>query len=72
MNQENELGGKERPPKYISAESLRDWLLEQKVIEIIFGENTHTEIVKRASSILKFLANESSLPAEAIDLVWKC
>jgi ubiquitin carboxyl-terminal hydrolase 9/24 len=63
---------KEKPPKYITAESLKDWILSQKVLEIVFGENTHVEIVKRSSCILKFLAKQGSLPPESVDLLWKC
>jgi len=51
---------------------MRDWILSQKLIETVFGENTHLEIVKRSGCILKFLAKMSSLPLEAIDLIWKC
>ena len=49
-------GMKLKPPKWLSAETLKDWLIQQKVLETVFGENTHLEIVKRTGSILKFLA----------------
>jgi hypothetical protein len=38
----------------------------------VFGENTHLEIVKRTGCILKFLARQNALPAETIELIWKC
>lgn len=38
----------------------------------MFGENTHLEIVKRSSCILKFLAKQGALPEESVDLLWKC
>ena len=66
------LNMKEKPPKYINADSLKEWILNQKLLEIVFGENTHVEIVKRSSCILKFLAKQGSLPAESVDLLWKC
>jgi hypothetical protein len=63
---------KEKPPKFVSAESLKQWILDQKVLDIIFGENTHVEIVKRSSSLIMFLAKEGALPNEVVDLVWRC
>ncbi len=62
---------KEKPPKFVSAESLKQWLLDQKVLEIIFGESTHVEIVKRSSSVIIFLAKEGALPNEVVDIVWR-
>jgi hypothetical protein len=42
------------------------------VLETVLGENTHIEIVKRSGCLLKFLAKQGSLPAEMIELIWKC
>lgn len=50
------MGVKLKPLKWLNAEHLKNWILQQNVLEVVFGENTHTEIVKRSSSILKFLA----------------
>lgn len=61
-----------KPPKWLSAETLTHWLIEQRVLDIVFGENTHLEIVKRTGSILIFLARQNALPAETVDLIWKC
>lgn len=51
-------GVKIKPLKWLTSELLKDWILQNKILEIVFGENTHTEIVKRSSSILKFLAKQ--------------
>jgi hypothetical protein len=51
-----------RPPKWLTADTLKQWILEEKILEIVLGENTHLEIVKRSSCILKFLAKEDALP----------
>lgn len=67
------VGGKTiRPPKFITAEILKNWILESSLLGIVFGENTHLEIVKRSGCILKFLAKQGALPEESIDLLWKC
>lgn len=51
---------------------MRKWLQDQKILEIVFGDNTHLELVKRGGCILKFLAKQQDLPKEALDLLWKC
>ena len=61
-----------KPPKWLTAEYLRDWILNQKVLDTILGENTHLEIVKRSGCILKFLARLGSLPIESVEMIWKC
>lgn len=61
-----------KPPKWLTAQTLKDWILKERILEIVLGENTHLEIVKRSGCILKFLAKEASLPYETVDLIWKC
>jgi hypothetical protein len=61
-----------RPLNFVTTEILRDWILQTNLLSIVFGENTHLEIVKRSGCILKFLANQGSLPEESVDLLWKC
>jgi len=50
---------------------MRDWILNERILDVVFGENTHLEIVKRSGCILKFLAKQGSLPPETVDLIWK-
>lgn len=56
------------PPK------MAEWLLQNKVVDILFGEGAHVEIVKRSDPIIKFLARHapSSLNEETVELIWKC
>ena len=66
------VGGKLKPPKWLTSEYLKNWILEQHVLETVLGDNTHLEIVKRSGCLLKFLANLGALPIETVDLIWKC
>lgn len=65
-------GYKLKPTKWLTQEILKDWILEQNVLETVLGHNTHLEIVKRSGCLLKFLAKQNSLPETVIDLLWKC
>ena len=56
QDQEMNGGHKMSPPKWLTAEYLKKWIIDQKVLDTAFGEGTHLEIVKRAGCLLKFLA----------------
>jgi len=62
---------KVKPMKFMTAPLLKEWLSENRVVEIVLGENTHVEIVKRAGPVIKFLAKHDALPADFVDLLWK-
>ncbi|GIX80710.1 ubiquitin carboxyl-terminal hydrolase 34 [Caerostris darwini] len=50
--------------------SLANWLIENKIIECIFGPNLHVELIKQSHIILNFLAMEGRITNEHIDAVW--
>jgi len=60
-----------KAPKWLTPEAMRDWILNERILHIVYGENTHLEIVKRSGCILKFLAKQGALPTEAVELIWK-
>jgi hypothetical protein len=45
-----------KPPKWLTPDIMRDWILNERILDIVLSENTHLEIVKRSGCILKFLA----------------
>lgn len=49
-------GFKIRPTQYLDSQLLTEWLLKEKVAEIIFGDTAHPEILKRAGPILRYMA----------------
>ena len=49
---------------------LAKWLLENKIIEHIFGPNLHVEIIKQSQIILNILAVEGKITNEHIDCIW--
>lgn len=57
-NMDNDMMGIKnfKGPKWLSSEIMKDWILNERILEIVLGENTHLEIVKRSSCLLKFLA----------------
>jgi hypothetical protein len=50
-----------------------NWILENKVIEFIFEENPHSELIKRSSCILYLLVQElETFPESMIQMIWNC
>ena len=49
-----------------------EWIVENKVIEFIFVENPHSELIKRASGILYvfYYYDNNTFPEHYIDLIW--
>ena len=56
---------------YFTPEELVKWLLETKVIEIIYEKHTHIELIKRSVDLLKFITqNIESFPDKLINTIW--
>lgn len=51
---------------------LCNWIIENKIIDYLFGPNLHTELLKQCLTILIFLASNNRLTVEHIDLIWSC
>jgi hypothetical protein len=62
------------PSEYMTTGAFVRWLMEKKVLEVVLGEGTHTEIVKRSGPILKFLLKYGNgcFDASCVNIVWKC
>uniref|UniRef100_A0A4W5MSR6 UBP34/UBP24/USP9X/USP9Y-like ARM repeat region domain-containing protein n=1 Tax=Hucho hucho TaxID=62062 RepID=A0A4W5MSR6_9TELE len=52
------------------AKELADWLINNNVVEHIFGPNLHIEIIKQCQVILNFLAAEGRLSTQHVDCIW--
>lgn len=62
----NEIGAQDKFQECI--EKFRDWILNNKIIEHIFGPNCHVEIIKQSHTILNFVAY--SLNDEHVNVIW--
>ncbi|CAF4267695.1 unnamed protein product, partial [Rotaria sp. Silwood2] len=51
---------------------LANWIIDNKIIDYLFGPNLHTELLKQCLTILIFLASNNRLTVEHIDLIWSC
>lgn len=60
--------------EFFTGQMMCEWFVSNKVIEIIFGEGSHIEIVKRSAPILKMLARfgQGVFDQSTVDLIWRC
>lgn len=59
--------------KWLTFDKYAKWLIERKIVEYIFYENPHVELIKRSVEILKLLANnEATFPPSIIEMMWVC
>ena len=47
------------------------YLLQYRVVDILFGRFIHTELINRAHGILRFLASHDALKKTHLDMMWK-
>jgi hypothetical protein len=57
----------------MTTNAMRDWLVQNKVLESCLGENTHVEIIKRTAPLVKFMIKygNGSFDASGVELIWK-
>jgi hypothetical protein len=67
----NSFGTKQaqKPPKWVNVDRLQEWILSERVVELLLVEYLHVEVIKRCKEILGFLAGRSALLNENLDLL---
>ena len=53
-----------------AASRLADWLVENRLVEHMFGPNLHVELIKQSQPLLIFLAVEGRIRREHVDCIW--
>lgn len=50
---------------------LSAWVAQKRVVEEIFGDRIHREVVSRSALLVKFLAETNKLSAHYLDVIWQ-
>jgi hypothetical protein len=61
-----------RRSRWLKPEFLLNWIHENKLTELLLGESSHIEVIKRSACVLRFLSYHNQLTKEHLDLLWKC
>ena len=67
-------GTAEAPPSpsaWTNPDLLVDWLQREQVVELIFGEGLHDQVVRRCHEVLRFLALRGAFDGRLLDLIWR-
>lgn len=55
----------------IGQQNMLQWVQRNKLIDYLFGDNSHPELMKRSKEIIYFLAVEGKLTAKDVDMIWE-
>lgn len=59
--------------KWLNPEKYANWIISEGIIDFIFRENPHVELIKRSTEIMRLLAlDEVLFTSELVDLMWSC
>lgn len=51
-------------------QQLNSWLIENQIVEHMFGPNLHVEVIKQSNTLLTYLAIEGKITKEHIEIMW--
>ena len=67
--------GQQPPPPpplpWTTPDLLVQWVRKMQVVELIFGEGLHDQVVRRCVDVLVFLAMRGALDERVLDMVWR-
>lgn len=59
--------------QFLDMKSFSHWIIENKVMDFIFKEKPHSELIKRSYSILYLMAQDAeTFPDEMVSMIWSC
>ena len=56
--------------RYFNEVNLANFLVEEKIFELLLTDAWHAEVFKRAIPILKFMVIQTSITVDQIDALW--
>ena len=62
--------GFDKSSQYLTPELFIEWIIKNKVIELLIGDSLHIEIIKRCHDIIKFMCKYGHFPLEMLDIIW--
>ena len=59
------------PSTWSTPEMIVAWLQREQLVELIFGEGLHDQVVRRCQEVLRFLALCNAFDQRLLDIVWR-
>ena len=57
--------------KFITPDFLMKWIEDNKLLQLLFGNESHPQLMKQSVDILKFICTESTLKIDHLDIIWE-
>lgn len=58
--------------RWLSKDTLMEWLQDKQVFQLIFGESLHVEVLKKSLFLLDFMQECGRIGEPEIGLMWEC
>ncbi|CDW85633.1 ubiquitin carboxyl-terminal hydrolase family protein [Stylonychia lemnae] len=58
--------------RWLTPEKLIEWMDEQKIFDLVFGDSLHSEVIKKSYSLLQFLYQNNRIRQKELDKMWDC
>jgi hypothetical protein len=71
LNEIKKMFDKRNKLKEVSPKTLANWLAESKVIEYIYQEAKHPELISRSADLIIILAENNKLKEETLEMLWE-
>jgi ubiquitin C-terminal hydrolase len=59
-----------RTTRWLTATSLMGWIETNQLVELLFSEKSHLELIRRASDVMTFISSCNKLTERHLDLIW--
>lgn len=57
--------------RWLKPEYLCRWIQDNHLVEYLLGDSSHVEVIKRSTTVLKFLSHYKQLTKDHLELLWK-
>lgn len=54
----------------ITSQEFADWVVQNKIVDLLLGDSMHVEIVRRCHDIIRFMSTCDQFPLSLIDTIW--
>lgn len=60
------------PNRWLTIPNLVAWIRQSAILQHLFGDSTHPQLLKNCGKVMRFLAQHEGLDVNDVQLMWKC
>ena len=67
-------GGERAPARFLTFPAFAEWVMQERIIEHIYVDSPHSELIRRSSELLYLRATSRTtpFPQSLVDEIWRC